>query len=35
MCLLDPDALRAARAGVEWRPSMATTLDEVIAEFCG
>jgi hypothetical protein len=32
--LLDPDALRAARARVEWRPSLAM-LDEVIAEFCG
>ncbi len=31
--LLDPDALRAARARVEWRPSLAM-LDEVIAEFC-
>ena len=32
--LLDPDALRAARARVEWRPSLAM-LDEVIREFCG
>ena len=32
--LLDPVALRAARARVEWRPSLAM-LDEVIAEFCG
>ena len=32
--LLDPEALRAARARVEWRPSLAM-LDEVIAEFCG
>ncbi len=32
--LLDPAALRAARARVEWRPSLAM-LDEVIAEFCG
>jgi hypothetical protein len=32
--LLDPDALRAARARVEWRPSLAI-LDEVIDEFCG
>jgi hypothetical protein len=32
--LLDPDALRAARARVEWRPSLAM-LDEVIEEFCG
>jgi hypothetical protein len=31
--LLDPDALRAARARVEWRPSLAM-LDEVIEEFC-
>lgn len=31
--LLDPEALRAARARVEWRPSL-TMLDEVIAEFC-
>jgi hypothetical protein len=31
--LLDPEALRAARARVEWRPSLAM-LDEVIAEFC-
>ena len=32
--LLDPVALRAARARVEWRPSLAM-LDEVIEEFCG
>ena len=32
--LLDPAALRAARARVEWRPSLAM-LDEVIEEFCG
>ncbi|MDA0160612.1 hypothetical protein OM076_10080 [Solirubrobacter ginsenosidimutans] len=32
--LLDPDALRASRARVEWRPSLAM-LDEVIEEFCG
>ncbi len=31
--LLDPHALRAARARIEWRPSLAM-LDEVIAEFC-
>ena len=31
--LLDPEALRAARGRVEWRPSLAM-LDEVIAEFC-
>ena len=31
--LLDAEALRAARARVEWRPSLAM-LDEVIAEFC-
>jgi len=31
--LLDPDALRASRRRVEWRPSLAM-LDEVIAEFC-
>jgi hypothetical protein len=31
--LLDPDALRASRARVEWRPSLKV-LDEVIAEFC-
>ena len=31
--LLDPVALRAARARVEWRPSLAM-LDEVIDEFC-
>jgi hypothetical protein len=30
--LLDPEALRAARARVEWRPSLAM-LDEVITEF--
>jgi hypothetical protein len=34
MGLLDPKALRAARARVEWRPSLAI-LDEVIEEFCG
>ena len=33
MGLLDPEALRASRARVEWRPSLAM-LDEVIAEFC-
>jgi hypothetical protein len=32
--LLDPAALRAARARVEWRPSLAM-LDDVIREFCG
>ena len=32
--LLDPAALRAARARVEWRPSLPM-LDEVIREFCG
>jgi hypothetical protein len=31
--LLDPKALRASRARVEWRPSLAM-LDEVITEFC-
>src|SRR3954447_16698969 len=31
--LLDPDALRASRARVQWRPSLAM-LDEIIAEFC-
>jgi hypothetical protein len=31
--LLDPQALRASRARVEWRPSLPM-LDEVIAEFC-
>ena len=31
--LLDPETLRAARARVEWRPSLET-LDEVISEFC-
>jgi hypothetical protein len=30
--LLDPEALRAARARVEWRPSLEM-LDEVMAEF--
>jgi hypothetical protein len=30
--LLDPEALRAARARVEWRPSLAM-LDQVIDEF--
>ncbi len=34
MGLLDPEALRAARARVEWRPSLEM-LDQVIAEFCG
>jgi hypothetical protein len=32
--LLDPEALRASRARVEWRPSLKM-LDEVIEEFCG
>lgn len=32
--LLDADEMRAARARVEWRPSLAM-LDRVIAEFCG
>ncbi len=32
--LLDCEALRAARARVEWRPSLAM-LDELIDEFCG
>jgi hypothetical protein len=32
--LLDPEALRASRARVEWRQSLAM-LDEVIDEFCG
>ena len=32
--LLDPEALRAARGRVEWRPSLAM-LDKVIEEFCG
>ena len=32
--LLDAEALRASRARVEWRPSLAI-LDEVIQEFCG
>jgi hypothetical protein len=31
--LLDPEAIHAARARVEWRPSLAM-LDEVIDEFC-
>jgi hypothetical protein len=31
--LLDSEAMDAARARVEWRPSLAM-LDEVIAEFC-
>jgi hypothetical protein len=31
--LLDPEALRAARGRVEWRPSLAM-LDEVFDEFC-
>ena len=34
LSLLDREALRAARARVEWRPSLAM-LDEVIDEFCG
>ena len=33
MGLLDPEALRAARARVEWRPSLVM-LDRVIEEFC-
>ena len=32
--LLDPEALRAARKRVEWRPSLVM-LDKVIDEFCG
>jgi hypothetical protein len=32
--LLDPQALRAARARVEWRPSLEM-LDAVIEEVCG
>jgi hypothetical protein len=32
--LLDPAALRASRARVEWCPALAK-LDEVIEEFCG
>ena len=32
--MLDAEALRAARARVEWRPTLAV-VDEVIAEFCG
>ena len=32
--LLDPDALRAARAQIEW-PASLKMLDEVNAEFCG
>jgi hypothetical protein len=32
--LLDAEALRAARARVEWRSSLAM-LDEVVREFCG
>ena len=32
--LLDPEAMRASRARVEWRPSLKM-LDEVIEEFCG
>jgi hypothetical protein len=32
--LLDPQAMHAARARVEWRPSLAM-LDIVIEEFCG
>jgi len=31
--MLDRDAMRAARARVEWRPSLHM-LDRVIAEFC-
>ena len=31
--LLDPEAMRAARARVEWRPSLAM-LDRVIDEWC-
>lgn len=31
--LLDPEALRAARARIEWRPSLEM-LDQVIAEYC-
>lgn len=31
--LLDPVALRAARARVEWRPSLPM-LDKIIKEFC-
>jgi hypothetical protein len=31
--LLDPEALRAARERVDWRPSLAV-LDEVIQDFC-
>ena len=31
--LLDPTALRAARARVEWRPSLAM-FDEIAGEFC-
>lgn len=31
---LDPEALRASRARVEWRPSLVM-LDRVIADFCG
>lgn len=32
--LLDPEALKAARARVEWRPSLVT-VDALIDEFCG
>ena len=32
--LLDVNALRAARARIEWRPSLVM-LDAVIADFCG
>ena len=32
--MLDPDALRAARGRLEWRPSLPM-LDQVIEEFCG
>jgi hypothetical protein len=31
--LLDPEAVHASRARVEWRPSLAM-LDVVIDEFC-
>jgi hypothetical protein len=32
--LLDAGALRAARARVEWRPSL-DLVDRLLAEFCG
>jgi hypothetical protein len=32
--MVDPDALLAARARVEWRPSL-TLVDALIDEFCG